>query len=109
MKVKEGEIREAKKSERNREMGRCLGTLTYFISFNDLPFKFYESTLPWFTLNDIDMGEVNHSKRFIHDFVKSVFQVLQVVLKIFLKNRYLARAIHRPLLYSWTKVLSNLM
>ena len=40
MKVKEGEIGEAKKSERYREMGRRLGTLAYFIYFNDVPFKF---------------------------------------------------------------------
>ena len=36
MKVKEGEIGEAKKSERYREMGRRLRTLAYFIYFNDL-------------------------------------------------------------------------
>ena len=32
------------------------------------------------------MGEVNHSKRFIHDFVKFVFQVLQSRLKNLLEK-----------------------
>ena len=38
MKAKADEIGESRKSERNREMGRRLSTMAYFISFNDLPF-----------------------------------------------------------------------
>ena len=71
-----GEIGDAKKMERNREMGRRLGTLAYYVYFNKLPFMFSESFMPWFILNKIDMGEVNHSREFIRHFVIPVYQVL---------------------------------
>ena len=74
-----------RKSQRNRDMGHRLGTLSYFIYFNDLPFAFYETILPWFALNYIDMGEVNHSKRFILCFLASVYDILLSPLKSLLK------------------------
>ena len=57
---------------RNREMGRRLRTLAYYVYFNELPFMFSESFMPWFTLNKIDMGEVNHSREFIRHFARLV-------------------------------------
>ena len=75
-----------RKSQRNRDMGHRLGTLSYFIYFNDLPFAFYETILPWFALNYIDMGEVNHSKRFIQCFLASVYDILLSRLKSLLKK-----------------------
>ena len=75
-----------RKSQRNRDMGNRLGRLSYFIYFNDLPFAFYETILPWFALNYIDMGEVNHSKRFIQCFLASVYDILLSRLKSLLKK-----------------------
>ena len=76
----------ARRGERNREMGRRLGTLAYFLYYNDLPFSLYESLLPWFTLNHIDVGEINHSREFVRKFVDSVHAVLVDRLKKFLQK-----------------------
>ena len=67
-------------------MGHRLGTLSYFIYFNNLPFAFYETILPWFAINYIDMGEVNHSKRFIQCFLASVYDILLSRLRSLLKK-----------------------
>ena len=75
-----------RKSQRNRDMGHRLGTLSYFVYFNDLLFAFYETILPWFALNYIDMGEVNHSKQFIQCFLASVYDILLSRLKSLLKK-----------------------
>ena len=76
----------AQRGERNREMGRRLGTLAYFLFYNNLPFTLYESFLPWFTLNNIDVGEINHSRYFVRNFVDSVYSVLIDRLKVFLQK-----------------------
>ena len=49
MKANMGEIGDGKKMERNREMGRRLDTLAYYVYFNKLPFMFYESFMPWWS------------------------------------------------------------
>ena len=86
-KIESGVIAVSKLTERNREMGRrLLGTLSHFLYYNDLPFTLYESFLPWFTLNSIDMGQLNHSREFIRNFVASVHKVLINRLKIFLQK-----------------------
>ena len=66
-----------KGTERNREMGRRLGTLSYFIYYNNLPFNTFEKFMPWFSLNNIDMGEINHSVAFTTKFLESVSSVLR--------------------------------
>ena len=50
-----------KRDEQNRD----IGTFSYSIYPHDLLFTFLASFMPWFTLGNIDMGEVNHSTRFI--------------------------------------------
>ena len=75
----------ARRGDRNREMGRRLGTLAYFLYYNDLPFALYESLLLWFTLNNIDVGEINHSREFVRLFVDSVHALLIDRLKTFLQ------------------------
>ena len=72
--------------ERNREMGRRIGTFFYFIYYNNLSFKLFTSLMPWFTLCNIDMGEVNHSTHFVENFVTSVYQVLLKRFQSFLEN-----------------------
>ena len=53
-------------------MGKRVGTLSYFSYHQNLPFTFFQQFMPWLTLNDIDMGEVNHSTAFIQSFVQPV-------------------------------------
>ena len=65
-------------------MGRRLGTLAYFMYYNDQPFTMYEKYMPWFQLNNIDIGEINHSRHFVSNFVESVYTVLVERLKKFL-------------------------
>ena len=68
-------------------MGRRLGTLAYFLYYNNLPFSLFESFLPWFALNNIDIiGEINHSRWFVQKFVDSVYAVLLERLKRFLQK-----------------------
>ena len=43
---------------------------------HDLPFTLFTSFMSWFTLSKIDMGEVNHSTRFIENFVTPMYGVL---------------------------------
>ena len=37
--------------------------------------------MPWFSLNNIDMGEINHSVAFVTNFLKSVSDVLRKCLQ----------------------------
>ena len=55
--VAKNDLSVTKRGQRNREMGRRLGTLAYFLYYNILPFILNESFLPWFTLNNIDMRD----------------------------------------------------
>lgn len=73
-----------KKTERNKEVGRRIGSLSYFIYYKDLPLTFFSDFLPWFTLCNIDIGEVNHSKAFITHFINCVYDVLSQRLTQFL-------------------------
>lgn len=66
-----------KGTQRNRDLGRRLGTLSYFIYYNNLPFSTFEKFMPWFSLNNIDMGKINHSVAFVTNFLKSVSDVLR--------------------------------
>ena len=78
-------------------MGRRLGTLAYFLYHNNLPFTLYESFLPWFTLNNIDVGEINHSREFVRKFVHSVYDVLIDRLKKFLQKPLLCTGKPSPI------------
>ena len=85
---------------RNREMGRCIGTFSYFIYYNNISFKLFTSFMLWFTLCNIDMGEVNHSTHFVENFVTSVYQVLLKLFQSFIEKPYLApeSPLHSPYL-----------
>ena len=65
-----------KRSEKNKEVGRRIGSLSYYIYYKDIPLNFFGEFLPWFTLNNIDIGEVNHSRTFIKHFINSVYDVV---------------------------------
>ena len=65
-----------RRDERPREIGRRIGTFSYFMFKHDLPFTLFTSFMPWFALSKIDLGEVNHSTRFIENFVTPVYDVL---------------------------------
>ena len=63
-----------------------IGTLCYFLYFQKLPFSLYESILPWYAMNGIDMGEINHSREFARKFVSSVYDVLVKRLRVLLSK-----------------------
>lgn len=57
-------------------MGRHINTLSCFIYFNNLSFNFFTSFMPWFSLCDIDMGEINHSTHLLTNSMHFLYDVL---------------------------------
>ena len=68
---------ENKRQQRNKEIGRKLGSLAYFIFHNKLPFLFFEKILPWMALMKIDIGQINHSRWFIQSLLTPCFSELK--------------------------------
>ena len=75
-KVKSENLELKKKSERNKEVGRRIGSLSYYIYYKNLPLTFFRDFLPWFTLSNIDIGEINHSRTFITNFINCVYDIV---------------------------------
>ena len=74
--VKSENLELKKKTERNVEVGRRIGSLSYYIYYKNLPLTFFSDFLPWFTLSNIDIGEINHSRTFITNFINCVYDVV---------------------------------
>ena len=68
---------ERRKRQKNREIGRKLGSLAYFIYYNKLPFLFFEKILPWMALVEINIGQVNHSEIFLRRLLEPCFSELK--------------------------------
>ena len=70
--------------ERNRDVGRKLGSLAYLIFYNKLPFTLFEKLLPWMSLVNIDIGQINHSEHFVRRLLPSCYSELQQRLRRFM-------------------------
>ena len=66
-----------KNRQRNKDIGRTLGSLAYFIFHNQIPFQFFEKILPWMALVKIDIGQINHSERFVRTLLSPCFNELK--------------------------------
>ena len=68
--VRKEEMRIQKETaNRNRVIGRKVGSLAYFFFYHKLPYLLFEKFLPLFSLNNIDIGQVNHSEQFLRRLV----------------------------------------
>ena len=59
-----------KKAEKNLALGRKIGSLAYFIFYNKLSFLLFENFLSWLSLNQIDIGQINHSEKFLRRLIE---------------------------------------
>ena len=72
------------KARATKEIGLKLGSLAYFWFYNKMPYRLFENFLPWFALNKIDIGQVNHSERFIRQLLNPCYSELLKRLRIHL-------------------------
>lgn len=69
---------------RNRDIGRKIGSLAYFFLYYKLPYRLFEKFMPMLSLNDIDIGQINHSEIFLRKLLNPCFEVLQRRLRTYL-------------------------
>ena len=65
------------KANKNREIGRRIGTITYFFFYHKLPYLLFEHFLPILSLNSIDIGQINHSEMFLRRILNPCYKELQ--------------------------------
>lgn len=76
----------ASKVARNREIGRKIGSVAYFFFYNKLPYLLFEKFLSLFSLNSIDIGQINHSEHFLRNLLDPCFHELQKRLRTHLNE-----------------------
>ena len=71
---------------RNREIGQKIGSLAYFFFYHKLSFLLFEEFLPLLMLNNIDIGQINHSEKFLWRLIDPCYIELQKQLRTYLNQ-----------------------
>ena len=74
------------RSQRNKEIGEKIGSLAYFFFYHKMPFLQFENFLAYYSLHQIDIGQINHSEHFLRRLIDPCHRELLKRLRTYLNK-----------------------